>query len=344
MSATIYSQRLGAISDAQFAAATSRLGLGAFLSASSIAAGMHGQNAFITTDMGEFVLRGAPHWVKGPNENVYRRDDRVQFTSETFFVRHLHEHTRAPAPWPHLHDETSDIFGWPYVIMARTPGACFNERTILKMLAAEDRREIAAAAGATLAEMQRLTSPFAGGFDVNSVLLTPDPAGYTGFMVAKAQELAVGAGTKGVMTTDDMDWVSDVIRRVRAAGARPITFQHGDYKLDNMTVARDGGRWRIGGVFDFQTARFGDGAFDLVHQTCGYLDTEPASARVFIDAWREAAQDDEDLAPWMPLYLVTNRLSLWLFFSTSDERPTWSRGKTFRGWAEPYLERMLNLL
>ncbi len=344
MSATVYSDRLGAISDAQFAAAASRLGLGAFVSAAPIGAGLHGQNVFITTEAGEFVLRGAPHWVRGPNETTYRRDDRVQFTAEAFFMRQLHEHTIAPVPWPCLHDQASDIFGWPYLTMPRMPGSCFNERTILKALGAEDRQAVAAATGVTLAQLQALTSPFSGGFDVDTIMLTPDRGGYTERVTGETRQAAIAAEANGVMTAADMDWIEAVARDVWKAGERPNSFLHGDYKLDNMTVAQEAGRWRVTGVFDFHTARFGDGALDLVHQACGYLDTEPVLARVFVDAYRANVRNDADLRPWMPLYVVRNRVGLWQYFVRTEAPPVWGLGKTFRGWAEPYLSRMLSLL
>ena len=161
MNSTIYSERLGPITDEQFAAAASRLGLGVFQSATPTSAGMFGQNVFIRTTQGEFVLRGAPHWVKGPGETDYRPQDRWQFAKEAFFARLLHERTAAPAPWPYLLDEASDIFGWPYAVMPRMPGACYDERSVPEALAPQDRRDVAAAMGSMLAEMQTLTSPFA---------------------------------------------------------------------------------------------------------------------------------------------------------------------------------------
>ena len=143
------------------------------------------------------------------------------------------------------------------------------------------------------------------------------------------------------MTPADTDWIDGIARDAQTLSERSNRFVHGDCKLDNMTVAGDG--WRVGGIFDFHTARFGDGAFDLVHQTCAYLDTEPSLARVFIDAYRREVQDDAGLAAWMPLYVVKNRVGLWHYFVRAD-RPTWTRGKTFRDWAEPYVAQMLQLL
>ncbi len=77
------------IGDEQFQAALERLGLGEFVRAAPVAGGLFGQNVFVTSTTGEYVLRGAPHYD-------------WQFPAERFFARLLHEHTSAPAPWPYL--------------------------------------------------------------------------------------------------------------------------------------------------------------------------------------------------------------------------------------------------
>jgi aminoglycoside phosphotransferase (APT) family kinase protein len=144
------------------------------------------------------------------------------------------------------------------------------------------------------------------------------------------------------MTADDMDWIAEVARS--SGPERPVTFVHGDYKLDNLTVAERYGAWRVTGVFDFHTARFGDGARDVVRQACAYLDTEPELARVFVEAWRAGGGDSAGLAPWLPLYVASERVSIWSGFVRADARPPWSRGHTFRSWSEPYTEALAALL
>ena len=139
--ATVYSERLGAISDEQFHAVADRLRIGRFVRAAPTTSGLFGQNVFVTTTDGEFVLRGAPHWVKAIHETQYHQEDRWQFSKEKYFAEQLHAHTNTPVPWPMLHDQTSDILGWPYLVMPRMPGVCFDERSIRKALAPEDRRE-----------------------------------------------------------------------------------------------------------------------------------------------------------------------------------------------------------
>jgi aminoglycoside phosphotransferase (APT) family kinase protein len=334
----VYSERLGAISDAQFAAAAARLGLGAFVTAKPIRHGLFGQNVFLTTSAGEFVLRGAPHWYRG------QRDDRYQFAKEAFFIRLVHERTGAPAPWPCHYDPMPDIFGWPYLVMPRMPGDCFNERTIRKARPPQARREVAASIGATLAKLQRLTAPAAGDYDPDAGALAFHSDGYRGHLIRSITEVTNGAEAAGVMTAADMEWRRELVVGARDLPARPVTFVHGDYKLDNMTVVERDGAWRVGGLFDFHTARFGDSARDIVRSACAYLDTEPELARVMIAAWRAGGGDTVGLDPWLPLYVASERSSIWAAFVKADARPRWSIGHTFRSWTERYLEQLAALI
>lgn len=299
----------------------------------------------VTTTEGEFVLRGAPHWVKDLGDSEYRPEDRWQFTKETWFVRELREQTLTPVPWPFLHEETSDIFGWPFIVMQRTPGFCFNERDILKTLDLDDRRGIAVALGETLAEMHRLTWPFAGDFDTTSIELAPYPEGTnTRRVKAEAHSMMKSAGANGALTNDDIGWVKAAMSRAFAAPERPNTYTHCDYKLNNLTVLKENGTWRVSGLFDFHEARFGDGALDIVRQTCSYLDTEPQLARVFIDAYRADVAEDPSMKMVMPLYVMNDRLKLWEYFTRPGARAGWTQQKTFRTWCERYVAGVLALL
>lgn len=331
----VYSERLGAIRDAQFAAACERLGLGRFLGAEPTSAGLFGQNVFVTTSDGEFVLRGAPHWVKGPNDAEWRREDRWQFTKERWFAQQLHERTKTPVPWPMLHDETSDIFGWPYIIMPRAPGQCFDERSILKALDADARRGVAQAMGENLAEMQTLTWDFAGDFSTETIALTARPEGGVGWIANETLSFAADCGER--LAADERAW----IERVAADAPRDAvnTYVHCDYKHGNLTVLEDSGRWRVGGLFDFHEARFADGALDVVRTACSYLDTEPALARVFRDAYGKPLDPAR-----MTLYVLNDRLKIWDYFTRPAHPAEWLKGKTFRGWVQRYLDGILSLI
>jgi hygromycin-B 7''-O-kinase len=341
---TVYSERLGAIRDDQFAAALARFGLGEFVAAAPTTAGLFGQNVFVTSTTGEYVLRGAPHWVRDPGARDYRPEDRWQFTKEAFFVEQLHAHTAVPVPWPYRHDTAADIFGWPYVLMPRMPGRCFDDRSVLKAVDADARRAIARALGENLAEMQRLTWPFAGDFDSRTIELTPHVGGAVQFVVDETRETAADAAANGTMTAADTEWIDALVTAALTSAPTCNTYVHCDYKLNNLAVSPDGAGYRVSGLFDLHEARFGDGLLDIVRQSCGYLDTEPALARTFVASYAERAALDRDAGARLPLYVVNDRLKFWAYFTRPEARAKWTHGKTFRGWAEPYVDASTMLI
>jgi len=341
----VYSERLGALSDAQFEAVATRLGLGRFLSAEPISSGLFGQNVFVTTTDGTFVLRGAPHWVKDAGKIEYRREDRWQFTKEKYFAEQLHLHTKAPVPWPMLYDEDSDIFGWPYLVMPRMPGHCFNERDILKSVDPADRHAVAVALGEMLAEMQRLTSPFAGDFGSRTIKLEPYPGGAVQHVVDETMAQVSMANAHGIVTDQDRALIDSAATAARASQAELVnTYVHCDYKLNNLTVAKNQGRWRVSGLFDLHEARFGDGTLDIVRQACSYLDTEPALAPVFVDAYR-ANIDSRRIVPERTiLYVLNDRMKFWGYFARPEQRAKWTQGTSFAEWSSRYVNALVKLL
>ena len=188
--ATVYSERLGAISDEQFHAVAERLRIGRFVLAAPTTSGLFGQNVFVTTTEGEFVLRGAPHWVRALHETQWRQEDRWQFSKEKYFAEQLHAHTNAPVPWPMLHDETSDILGWPYLVMPRMPGVCFDERSIRKALrAGRPTRGCDCACGRrwpTRNDSPRRSPAISGS---TSIALEPYPVGATQHVVDETRRI-----------------------------------------------------------------------------------------------------------------------------------------------------------
>jgi aminoglycoside phosphotransferase (APT) family kinase protein len=341
---TVYSQRLGPIRDDQFAAALARFDLGDFVAAAPTTSGLFGQNAFVTSTRGEFVLRGAPHWVRDRGARDYRPEDRWQFAKEAFFVERLHERTHAPVPWPYRRDTSSDIFGWPYVLMPRMPGRCFGDRDILEAVDADGRRAIAAALGENLAEMQRLTWPFAGDFDTRTIELTPFAGGAVRAIIDETRGIVAESDANGSMTSADTAWIEALIADARGAEPTCCTYVHCDYKLNNLTVVQDGADYRVGGLLDFHEARFSDGLIDIVRQACGYLDTEPALARTFVESYARNAPIDRNADARLPLCVVNDRMKFWGYFTRPEINADWTRGKTFRGWAQRYVDALTTLV
>ena len=127
-----------------------------------------------------------------------------------------------------------------------------------------------------------------------------------------------------------------------AAGERPNTYVHCDYKLNNLTVSNTPEGWRVTGLFDLHEAHFADGALDIVRQACSYLDTERELAGVFVRAYLERVAPEPRLAALLPLYVLNDRMKFWGFFA--PEAPDWLKGRTFRQWAQRYVDKLLALL
>src|SRR5215216_5853473 len=105
----VYSQRLGVLTPHQFQAALARFELGDFVEATPVSGGLFGQNVFVTSTQGHYVLRGMPHYP-------------WQFPKERFGAALLHERTQVPVAYPYLLDASTDIFGWSYLLMPRLQG------------------------------------------------------------------------------------------------------------------------------------------------------------------------------------------------------------------------------
>jgi hypothetical protein len=95
----------------------------------------------------------------------------------------------------------------------------------------------------------------------------------------------------------------------------------------------------VSGLFDLHEARFADGALDLVRMACGFLDTEPTLARVFREAYGKPLDPARTT-----FYVLNDRLKIWAYFTQAGVDTAWAKGKTFRGWAQPYLDGVLALL
>lgn len=222
-----YSRHLGRIRPEQFQAALTRFGLGTFVSAEPIGAGITGQNCFVTGTAGPYVLRGRPHW---PG----------QFEEERFLAEQIHTGTRVPAPWPYLVDAGTDIFGWPYALMPRMPGQPLPWPESFQRRDAATRLAVARALGEGLGLLQELRWPFAGAFDagVGAVLPFPTSLGERVAGLVRQRLEEVRAVTPERVGDADVAYVAGIVRRTADALAMPREpcFVMPDYKEDNLVV------------------------------------------------------------------------------------------------------------
>lgn len=335
---TEYSKRLGSISAAQFQKALDHFDLGQFIRAEPIPFGLFGQNVFVTSSAGEFVLRGAAHYD-------------WQFPKEQFIATLLHERSDVAVPYPYLFDRDESIFGWNdgYVLMPRMPGLQLADTAVRKTLSHQDRNAVAYALGENLREIQRVPWQFAGQYDLKTQTIVPFQDGFGNWLVNELRQLVYQSQSYQTGTDEtDVMWVEQIIQQAEEALQMPYTpvmVMH-DYKESNLTVENHGNCWQVSGVFDFMEALFGDGELDLVRQLAIYTDEkEPTWAKSFLDGYLEC----EPLRPMakkrITLYMVYDRMVVWEYFHRPANLSLWWGGEiSFEAWLSLYLHQIERLL
>ncbi len=323
----VYSQRLGALTAHQFQTALTRFGLGTFVDATPVSHGLFGQNVFVQSSQGAYVLRGAPHYP-------------WQFPKERFGAMLLHKHTLVPVAYPYLLDTSTDIFGWPYLLMPRLHGTS----PAAPHLTDAERLDIAQALGHTLAHMHQLTWPRAGVYDLSSNSIQPFGEGFAHWIAADILRWLVLARANGPATTpDDVLWVEHVIGEAHAARARPFQpcFVMNDYNLGNVLVHRIHGTWQVSGLFDLMEYYFGDGEADLMRLIAVYLEQGHQRgvplARAFVTTYLTQKPAGTGFAERYALYMLRDRLIVWEY-GTRPGNNWFAQGQSFRDYAEPFTQ------
>jgi hygromycin-B 7''-O-kinase len=321
----VYSQRLGVLAPYQFQAALTRFALGDFVRASSVAGGLFGQNVFVTSTQGEYVLRGRPHYP-------------WQFPKEQFGAALLHERTQIPVAHPYLFDPTTEIFGWPYLLMPRLYGVS----PVDSQLTSSEQLDIAPALGQTLAQLHGLSWPFAGDYDLASNTIQPFGSGFAQWLVADIRcWLAKTRGNGAATTADDVAWIERVIGEAEAALAVEFQpcFVMNDYNPGNVLVDRLHGTWQVTALFDLMEYYFGDGEADLMRLIAIYLDRDPQHGEQLVQRFGAAYLDRRAARPGFAeryaLYMVRDRLITWEY-GTRPGHNWFPEGQSFREYAERY--------
>lgn len=341
-----FSKRLGAIGPAQFQAALDRFGLGRLISAEPITLGNFGQNCFLHSTAGTFVLRGAPHYP-------------WQFPEEQFFARLLHEHTSVPVPWPYHVNESAAIFGWPYAIMLRLPGRPLADKAFRSRLDGAVQREVARALGHTLADLQALEWPLPGVYDpttrtirqsdafnpvaVNRAAAAPgvDAPAYVRQLLAQARAVAPTQ-----VTAADAQWVEAIIAGALDALREPFRPRclMRDYQENNVNVARAAdGTWQVSGVFDLMGLFFGDGEAALSRQAAIYAERDASLASEYVRSYLRQRPPRPGFAQRLPLYMLAERLEVWEWAHRTD-RVWWDHSLSLQAWARPATEALDRLV
>lgn len=337
-----YSKRLGPITPKQFQAALDHFGLGQFIRAEPIPFGLFGQNVFVTSTKGQFVLRGAAHsdW---------------QFPKEQFVARLLHEKTSVPAPWPYLIGTDEAVFGWKYgyAILPRMPGLQLANPEVLKTITMKDRKDIAYTIGENLREVQKVEWPSSGQYDLKTKTIKAFNSGFENWLVDELRQLVQKSLSYNDKTTEaDKAWIEHIIQAAEEAlkeQSKSVLVLH-DYKEANLTVQKQGDHWKVSGVFDLMEALIGDGEFDLVRQLADYieLDDDLALAKSFLDGYQKTAPLRPLAYPRLSLYMVYDRTVIWEYFHRPENLGNvtkwWYGELSAREWMGSYLAKLEELL
>ena len=338
------SKRLGPVDHEQLSRALARFELGDVRKVEPVPFGLFGQNLFVTSSVGEFVFRGAPH---GP----------TQFPTERFFTRLLHERTSVPVPWPYQIDDSCEFFPWSYVIMPRMPGLQVTDREVRRNLTAADLRSIARAMAHNLAAMQQITVRHCSRYDSDRDIVRPvpiadnaqwpfndgygevvDPPSHRDLVIARVQRILERARAANDRTTDaDAKWAEEIVDRARPALEPPFApcFTMEDYKEGNAVLSRSSAGWRVSGVFDFMGCYFGDGETDLSRTTAEYFDQDQELAREFLIAYLTLRPPRPGFLERFSLYMLLDRLIIWEFIQRHEPDMARKLG-TLRDWTERY--------
>ncbi len=324
-----YSKRLGCIAPGQFQSALQRLHLGDFVRAERVPFGLFGQNVFLTSTQGEFVLRGVPHYP-------------WQFPAEQFFVDQLHTRTTVPVPWPYLLEPTTDIFGWSFVVMPRLAGIQPQDPQGAANLMFADRAAIVRALAQTLVQAQQLTAAEPGVYDLASAGIQPLKRPYRDWIVEHIREKMTAAQSYNQNTTPaDVEWIESVVAASASARAAPYVpcIVVGDYGEHNAVFVRGADGWQVSGIFDLMTAHFGDGQADLSLSVTHYLRTNAPLADAFVQEYLRLAPMPPGFALQQQLYMLDLMLSFWRHWQRNEGRiPGMPETLTFQDYARPSVE------
>jgi hygromycin-B 7''-O-kinase len=320
-----YSERLGFISDEKFQQVLENFHLGTFIKAEPISQGLFGQNVYVTSTKGEFVLRGIPHYP-------------WQFREEKLYVDLLHDKTRVPVPYPYLMETNTSIFGWEFVIMPRMKGFNLSDRIDEPYFTEKDRVGIAEAQGMVLKEAQKLTNTFCGKYDYEADKILPYETNWLDGYKNEILDWLLEASIHNFQTSaSEIQWAKGVIEKAFSEVKKfTPTFYMRDFKPTNMVVKQVNDRWQVSGLFDLMESSFGHPEADISRMYSCYIERGREDlAYAFVNAY--SPNDIEGFANRFPLFILHDRSIIWNYFNR-ENRALWNKPWTFKQWVKKYLD------
>jgi hygromycin-B 7''-O-kinase len=327
------SNKLGEVTNEQLQLMLNRFDLGKLISFEKTQKGVGNQTLFVTSSLGEYVLKGNP---------LYEG----QFIEEKFYVDNLLRRTKLPVPDPYLIDELEDIFGWSYSIMPRFTGRHFNESGFEAELSREDKQQIAELLARSLCEMHQWKAEVYGEFNPKRQNILPFKGPYKTWLYNRIRYWLEDAKKYSVITNGDAGWVENLLADSEEAfdGLHSPNFVMGDFKAENILVQQNSDGWKLSGIFDFTTGYFGDGVADLPRMIAMYLENgEEELAKRFISIYYNHTEAKEAFLERFRVHMLHQRVLDW-GCAKAINNVTWDNNLSFSQWAERYTESAAVLL
>jgi aminoglycoside phosphotransferase (APT) family kinase protein len=307
-----YSERLGVIDPGQLFAVAERFDLGEVTEAEPATTGLFGQNIFLATSKGRFVLRGHPH-------------GHVQLTKERRVADFIDERSSLPAPWPYVVCDDTELFGWTYAVMPMLGGTTGS--TLWEATDETGRVELAAAAGVALARLHEAEADFFGPYDgqLDDVIEMDD---FPDWALHRLEHWRSACRAVNALSTEAELYIDELIEACSPALAEPFTpvLVHHDFKLGNLNFEASNAGFEPTGIFDLMEAYLADGEEDLVRMLWSV--DRPEERIAFVDAYtahcpfRPGAEDRlalYALADWMVIWEYGHRMANWFEDTTFME-------------------------
>jgi hygromycin-B 7''-O-kinase len=310
-----YSERLGVIEPDQLEAVAERFGLGRPMHAEPATSEPLGQNVFLDTTAGSFVLRGNPYGY-------------VQLTKERHVARFLHDRSSLAVPWPYEVCDDPSLFGWTYAVMPRLPGEPGGP-----LWAAQDedgRLELAEATGDALAMLHEAESAFFGPYDgqLDAFIELDD---HTDWFLHRLEHRRTTCRSVNALSTEAERYIDALIERCADALREPFTpvLVHHAFAFENLNFDENGDP---SGVFGLSRASLGDGEQDVVRMLRTVDGPDERGA------FRDAYTDGEGLPAGSSERLSLYALADWLEAWEHGSRLGWFEGAAFMERTVPIVE------
>lgn len=312
-----YSERLGVIEPDQLREAAEAFDLGEVIDAEPATEGLFGQNLFLTTTEGRYVLRGNPH-------------GHVQLMKERHVARFIESRSSLPAPWPYEVCDDPTLFGWTYAIMPMLPGTSGSQLWVAAD--EEGRLDIAAAAGEALAQLHEATSEFFGPYDaqMDAFVVMDD---FTEWWMHRLEHWRGLCRSINALSTEAELFIDDLVEANAPALREPLTpvLVHHDFKLGNLNLDPDD-ELEPSGIFDLFEAYLADGEEDLVRMLWT-LDRDE-ERQTFVDEYAAYNPLRPGAAERLTLYALADWLVIWEY---GKRHGIWFDDITFMDSVRPIL-------